>query len=88
MPDDCKIAEKLSLVHKWAHKITDHSDLSELAEAHRFGEYLMDWLNVQQVPNGVKLLALIEVTASGADHLEELDPDPDEEEEQGTVKVN
>lgn len=85
--DECKIAAKLALMHKWAHRITDSLDLRELAAAHQFGEELMDWLNETGHPNGIKLLALIEVAASGADHLEEKDQQ-EEANEQGTVTVN
>lgn len=85
MDRDCKIAEKLQLIHKWAHRCTDALDLADLADAHRFGEKMLAWLNEQEESNGIKLLALVEVTASGADHLEE--HDPEEVEENGTVTL-
>jgi hypothetical protein len=70
MEHNCRIADKLQQVHKWAHLIKDAHDDEDLKRVHQLGEKLLGMLNDEEECNGVKFLALLEVISIGADQLE------------------
>jgi hypothetical protein len=85
MSDDCKIAEKLDLAHKWAHRCMDSLTLLQLAEAHGLANELIKYIDDSNKSNGIKLIALIEAVSVGADEMEYLDALKENKNGNGTV---
>jgi hypothetical protein len=90
MSHDCKIIEKLQLAHEIAHDCMSDLSLLQLAEAHGLAEKLIDFLNEIEQPDGVKLLALIEVLGVGTDEMVQHEKILESENEsgEGTPTVN
>lgn len=68
--DNCKIADKLVEIHTWLHDSMRALNCEQLHEAHQLGCRILEMLNDEDPPNGIKLIALFEALAVGADHME------------------
>jgi uncharacterized protein len=72
--EDCKLSDKLSLIHKWAHICFDDLTKEDLEAAHKLGHAILDLLNDREgadKPDGVKFLALFEIISIGVDVMED-----------------
>lgn len=72
---DCEIGRTLDVLHDWLHLCLREFNEEQLAAAHQLSDHLLKVLNDGpggDKSDGIKILALYEVIASGIESMEEV----------------